>query len=393
MGESSSGSVASFGIDFADDYRARSRADQVLRSILVTSGLLEDLETGTATMSSGVAATLRSLRQTGPLGEMRGEAQSTLLGGILYEYSATGSGVRAAEARHWAIGRSPPRNGGAAASPIPSDPSLARLRLGLERVLNDNTLGSIGDSRDVASALSSTGASSSWRSPLQPEARPREGAGMSPASRLTGLSETEREFFRMVHHGQHADSSLLSSDMPEEDALGSSVASSSGSSRALDREHLGESGISELLVGLSGMTGSSSANATSEGAEESVTGFLRRLAAEDESLVRSWLAADDEGLAQSSRRVLQMGAVLAGARLSDTEIRGLPKVRFDQAEEQMCSICLEAFKPGEFLTELPCSHFFHVACVARWFRNSQQCPLCRSQCRAGAASEAPEEPL
>jgi len=117
-------------------------------------------------------------------------------------------------------------------------------------------------------------------------------------------------------------------------------------------------------------------------AEDSITGFLRRLSAEGGSLVRSWLLAEDDSLAQSSRRVLQMGAVLAGARLSDEEIRDLPKVRFDSAQEQQCSICLENFRSGEFLTQLPCKHFFHVNCVARWFANSTQCPLCRSTCCA-----------
>jgi len=115
-------------------------------------------------------------------------------------------------------------------------------------------------------------------------------------------------------------------------------------------------------------------------AEDSITGFLRRLSAEDGSLVRSWLLAEDDSLAQSSRRVLQMGAVLAGARLSDEEIRDLPKVRFDSVQEQQCSICLENFRSGEFLTQLPCKHFFHVNCVARWFTSSTQCPLCRSKC-------------
>jgi len=61
-------------------------------------------------------------------------------------------------------------------------------------------------------------------------------------------------------------------------------------------------------------------------AGEDVTGMLQRLVALD-------VATLDESLARSIRRVLQMGAVLAGARLADEEIRALPKVRFEQADK------------------------------------------------------------
>jgi len=92
----------------------------------------------------------------------------------------------------------------------------------------------------------------------------------------------------------------------------------------------------------------------------------------------------DESLARSVRRVLQMGTVLTEGRagLSDEEISALPKVRFNQAEEQQCSICLEQFQCGELLTALPCLHFFHVSCITRWFEQSTQCPLCRLDCVA-----------
>lgn len=91
-------------------------------------------------------------------------------------------------------------------------------------------------------------------------------------------------------------------------------------------------------------------------------------------------ASIDDSLARSVQRVIQLGTVLAGERLTDEEIRALPKVRFQSAEQQSCPICLEAYSQGELLTALRCSHFFHVECLARWFRHSAQCPLCRSQC-------------
>merc|ERR1711974_457219 len=95
--------------------------------------------------------------------------------------------------------------------------------------------------------------------------------------------------------------------------------------------------------------------------------MLRRLAAIDETEV-------EDSLARSVRRVVEMGMALAGGRLSDDEIAALPKVNVEE-EEQQCSVCLETYKPGELLTELPCGHFFHVDCIAGWFQRSSQCPL------------------
>jgi len=88
----------------------------------------------------------------------------------------------------------------------------------------------------------------------------------------------------------------------------------------------------------------------------------------------------DESLIHSVRRVMQLGTVLTGQRLSEDEIRALPKIVFSAAEQQSCRICLEFYQQGEFLTSLQCGHFFHVDCLARWFQRSTQCPLCRSEC-------------
>lgn len=104
----------------------------------------------------------------------------------------------------------------------------------------------------------------------------------------------------------------------------------------------------------------------------SLNSMLRRLTVESQLL--------DESLTRSVRRVLQLGTVLTGQRLSDEEIRALPKVRFESAEQQHCAICLEAYQEGELLTALRCSHYFHVECLARWMRRATLCPLCRTPC-------------
>jgi hypothetical protein len=104
----------------------------------------------------------------------------------------------------------------------------------------------------------------------------------------------------------------------------------------------------------------------------SLNSMLRRLTQESQYL--------DESLTRSMRRVLQLGTVLQGRGLSEEEIKALPKVRFESAERQHCSICLEAYKEGELLTALHCSHFFHIDCLSRWMQRATLCPLCRTPC-------------
>lgn len=88
----------------------------------------------------------------------------------------------------------------------------------------------------------------------------------------------------------------------------------------------------------------------------------------------------DESLTRSLRRVLQIGFVLSGRGLLEEEIQALPQVRFEATELQSCAICLEVYHRGELLTALRCQHFFHIDCLARWFHQSTQCPLCRAEC-------------
>ncbi|XP_052198739.1 probable E3 ubiquitin-protein ligase RHY1A [Diospyros lotus] len=42
-----------------------------------------------------------------------------------------------------------------------------------------------------------------------------------------------------------------------------------------------------------------------------------------------------------------------------------------------CAICLEAFKAGESLVNLPCPHRFHSRCLLPWLQSNSHCPCCR----------------
>eukprot|EP00536_Pseudo-nitzschia_multiseries_P010704 jgi/Psemu1/326132/estExt_fgenesh1_pg.C_3360011 len=57
----------------------------------------------------------------------------------------------------------------------------------------------------------------------------------------------------------------------------------------------------------------------------------------------------------------------------------------DGSNDDVCVICLEAFKEGERLRVLPCNHSFHVGCIDRWLSGSHShnecytagCPTCK----------------
>nr|CAB3489089.1 unnamed protein product [Digitaria exilis] len=42
-----------------------------------------------------------------------------------------------------------------------------------------------------------------------------------------------------------------------------------------------------------------------------------------------------------------------------------------------CPICLEDLEFGNMLSVMPCSHRFHVGCLAKWLALSHRCPCCR----------------
>ncbi len=49
----------------------------------------------------------------------------------------------------------------------------------------------------------------------------------------------------------------------------------------------------------------------------------------------------------------------------------------DEADGEVCSVCLSQFSSEEVLIRLPCDHFFHEACISRWLLQDSSCPQCR----------------
>lgn len=63
-------------------------------------------------------------------------------------------------------------------------------------------------------------------------------------------------------------------------------------------------------------------------------------------------------------------------RISITQYKSLGGRGWRMVE---CCVCLCGFQGSEEVSELSCKHFFHKACLDKWFHNRHStCPLCRS---------------
>jgi len=462
--------------------------EQVLQSLLLHQGLLEDREIASESLgeasvdSSGslpqtgpaVASrrTLRQMRRTGPLGELSEVAQTTLLGGTLYTYgdgnvplspspvdlsASWDTGVATAAApglsehsrassrgltthcrcrctscegseaalhvgEDASSGARGSNGDGAAheerlepAAPMGVRPALAAiLQHNLDRIFQPGHRGSTAEAAAVGRAEawdhSAASTARSVRSLSSGPASPRSARGPAAAREAEAppaiTVRSPARSFGGALGGEELQAGRLRPGIAEvedseelEEAVVSIMALESPSSTPSSQQPNLQGGLRvdhELLDETTSVSGfgdtvqSNTLTARLESVQQSartvpgetltiqggldgeLSGMLQRLAFESLAL--------DESIIRSVRRVLQLGTVLTGQRLSDEEIRALPKVVFDDAEQQSCPICLEIYQRGEFLTSLQCGHFFHVDCLARWFQRSTQCPLCRSEC-------------
>ncbi len=45
--------------------------------------------------------------------------------------------------------------------------------------------------------------------------------------------------------------------------------------------------------------------------------------------------------------------------------------------KQECHVCMEGFKRGQRVLQLPCEHRFCALCIQRWLADHITCPVCR----------------
>ena len=59
-----------------------------------------------------------------------------------------------------------------------------------------------------------------------------------------------------------------------------------------------------------------------------------------------------------------------------------------------CSVCLMGYEEGDVLSELPCRHIYHRACITAWLRLRNSCPMCKQAVFVLPPSpEMPNQPL
>lgn len=107
------------------------------------------------------------------------------------------------------------------------------------------------------------------------------------------------------------------------------------------------------------------------------------------------------------------GGVAGAPPLTPAQLRALPVVVFGDGDDDKganatatatttttknarawssdagCTICLDAFLPGDALRELPrCGHRFHAACVDEWLSaRARSCPLCKADATPPTAED------
>jgi len=77
-------------------------------------------------------------------------------------------------------------------------------------------------------------------------------------------------------------------------------------------------------------------------------------------------------------------------RLKPEEVRSLPCAKFEAADGQSCSICLEQFGPADAPRLLACQHAFHTECALLWLTRAAMCPNCRAPVEC---ADAPVRPI
>jgi len=44
---------------------------------------------------------------------------------------------------------------------------------------------------------------------------------------------------------------------------------------------------------------------------------------------------------------------------------------------ETCAVCIDLFKVGDVVRNLPCRHQFHKSCIDQWLLEKRTCPMCK----------------
>jgi len=81
-------------------------------------------------------------------------------------------------------------------------------------------------------------------------------------------------------------------------------------------------------------------------------------------------------LSDKEPSILTFTANTTEESVQDTDSKITDRVTVD-VQNESCPICTEPTPRKIGLALLPCTHAFHSACIAAWFRISSSCPICR----------------
>ncbi|GAB2289135.1 hypothetical protein Dimus_037656 [Dionaea muscipula] len=102
--------------------------------------------------------------------------------------------------------------------------------------------------------------------------------------------------------------------------------------------------------------------------------------------IKSEITRNDSDLSEGSMKFMNGKSMMISEL--QTEVFGSKRFNFswakfgwnrwEQAASSECAVCLEHFRVGETLMNLPCAHKFHSKCLVPWLGDNSHCPCCRN---------------
>ena len=65
------------------------------------------------------------------------------------------------------------------------------------------------------------------------------------------------------------------------------------------------------------------------------------------------------------------------SNITELNYKEYAKTKEASNEKETCSICYAEYTDEDKVKILPCSHVFHTTCIAEWFAENHNCPMCR----------------
>uniref|UniRef100_A0A4W4FD42 RING-type domain-containing protein n=1 Tax=Electrophorus electricus TaxID=8005 RepID=A0A4W4FD42_ELEEL len=77
---------------------------------------------------------------------------------------------------------------------------------------------------------------------------------------------------------------------------------------------------------------------------------------------------------------------VAEKAIAKLQVRTLRRTDPVLSEDYSCAVCIDSFKRGDVVTNLPCRHVFHKTCIEPWLLEHHTCPMCKYDILKGEVS-------